>query len=113
MCVGTIDIKSKNRLLKVGCVPATSTTFLAFFSFFLMWPLTVLMKQTRQAVHAIKQSILLRCLWLEYQNHHLRRDIWWLNFKSTIKYCAYFQLNKKVDRNCTLKAYLHVSPISH
>ncbi len=32
---------------------------------FLLWPLTVLMKQTRQAVHAVKQSILLRCLWLE------------------------------------------------
>jgi len=31
--------------------------------FFLLWPLTVLMKQTRQAVRAIKQSRLLRCLW--------------------------------------------------
>jgi hypothetical protein len=30
---------------------------------FLLQPLTVLMKQTRQAVRAIKQSILLRCLW--------------------------------------------------
>jgi len=44
-------------------VPATSATFLAFFSFFLLWPLTELMKQTRQAVCAIKQSRFLRCLW--------------------------------------------------
>jgi len=46
-------------------VPATSATFLAFILFFLLWPLTVQMKQTRQVVHAVKQSIiLLRCLWL-------------------------------------------------
>jgi hypothetical protein len=38
-----------------------------FFFLFLLWQLTVLMKQTRQAVHAFKQSILLRCLW-----HRLR-----------------------------------------
>jgi hypothetical protein len=31
---------------------------------FLLRPLTVLMKQTRQAVRAIKQSILLRILWI-------------------------------------------------
>ncbi len=36
-----------------------------FSLFFLLWPLTVLIKQTRQAVLAVKQSILLRCLWLE------------------------------------------------
>jgi hypothetical protein len=30
-----IDIERKNRLLKVGYVPTTSATFLAFFSFFL------------------------------------------------------------------------------
>jgi hypothetical protein len=58
----SIDIKRKNRLLKVYYVPATSTTFLAFFLFFLLWPLTVLMKQTRQAVRLVKQSIFLRCL---------------------------------------------------
>jgi hypothetical protein len=34
-----------------------------FQGFFLRWPLTVLMKQTRQAVRTFKQSILLRCLW--------------------------------------------------
>jgi hypothetical protein len=35
--------------------------------FYLLQPLTVLMKQTRQVVHAVKQSILLRCLWLAPQ----------------------------------------------
>jgi hypothetical protein len=62
---GTIDIKRKNRFLKVCYVPTTSATFLAFFLFFLLWPLTVLMEQTRQAVRAMKQYMLLRCLWVE------------------------------------------------
>ncbi len=61
--VRSIDIERKNRLLKVWYVPTTSTTFLAFFPFFLLWPLTVLMKQTRQVVCAVKQSIFLKCLW--------------------------------------------------
>jgi hypothetical protein len=41
-------------------VPATSAAHnrLLFF-LFLLWPFTVLMKQTRQAVRAIKQSIFL------------------------------------------------------
>ncbi len=44
---------------------ATSSKAFAFsFSFFLLRPLTVLMKQTRQAVRTIRQSILLRCLCL-------------------------------------------------
>ncbi len=38
------------------------------FFFFSLLPLTVLMKQTRQVVHAIKQSILLRCLWVNLIN---------------------------------------------
>ncbi len=54
----------KNRLLKVCYVPATSTGLprvSVFFSFLflLLRPFTVLMKQTRQAVCAIKQSIFL------------------------------------------------------
>jgi hypothetical protein len=62
----TIDIEiTKNRLLKVCYVPATSTGFQGFFVLFLMQPLTVLRKQTRHAGRAIKQSILLRCLWTE------------------------------------------------
>ncbi len=62
---GTIDIESlQNRLHKVCYVPVTSAGLngLLFFSF-LLRPLTVLMKQTRQVVGAVKQSILLRCQW--------------------------------------------------
>jgi hypothetical protein len=33
-----------------------------FFSIFLLWPFTVLMKQTSQVICAVKQSIFLRCL---------------------------------------------------
>jgi len=56
-----IDIKSlKNRLLKVCYVPTTNAGLPRLLC--LLWPLAVLMKQTRQAVHAVKQSILLRCL---------------------------------------------------
>ncbi len=63
--VMTIYIKSlQNRLLKVCYVPATSAGLPRvsfFFSFLslLLQPLTVLMKQTRQALRAIKQSIYL------------------------------------------------------
>jgi hypothetical protein len=54
-------------------VPATSAVLIAFFSSFLLQPLTVLMKQTRQLVCAIKQSIHLDvyghssspCTWVE------------------------------------------------
>jgi len=52
LLVKTIDIERKNRLLKVCYAPATRATFLAFFLFFLLWPLAVLMKQTRQVVRA-------------------------------------------------------------
>jgi hypothetical protein len=51
--------KSLKRLIKVCYVPATSAVLIAFFSSFLLWPLTVLMKQTRQLVRTIKQSIYL------------------------------------------------------
>jgi len=56
-----IDIeRRKNRLLKFCYVPATSAAHnrLLFF-LFLLQPFTVLMKQTRQAVRAVEQSILL------------------------------------------------------
>jgi hypothetical protein len=56
-----IDIESlQNRLLKVCYVPATSASLNGLL--FLLLPLKVLMKRTRQAVRVIKQSILLRCL---------------------------------------------------
>ncbi len=45
-------------------MPATSAG-LPRLLVFLRRALTVLMKQTRQAVRAIKQSILLTCLWIE------------------------------------------------
>jgi hypothetical protein len=62
-CAYIIDIESlQNRLLKVCYVPATSTSLPRLPV--LLQPLKVLMKHTRQAVIAIKQSILLRCLWL-------------------------------------------------
>ncbi len=43
---------------------------ISIFSFFLLRPLMVLMKQTWQAVHTIKQSILLRCLWIKHSPLH-------------------------------------------
>jgi hypothetical protein len=54
----------QNRVLKVCYVPATSAglprvSFFFSFHFLLLQPLTVLMKQTRQAVRAVKQSIFL------------------------------------------------------
>ncbi len=60
-CNAKIDIESlQNRLLKVCYVPTTSAGFNRhLFFLFLQWPLIVLMKQTRQAVRAIKQSIYL------------------------------------------------------
>jgi len=60
-------LKNKEyRLLKFCRVPATSaisSKAFSLFCVFLLQPLTVLMKQTRQVVHAIMQSTLLRCLW--------------------------------------------------
>jgi hypothetical protein len=60
----TIDIESlRNRFLKVCYVPATiASLYRLIFILFLLRPLTVLMQHTKQAVRAIKQSILLRCL---------------------------------------------------
>jgi hypothetical protein len=45
-------------------VPATSTVLIASFSSFLLPALTVLMKQARQPVRAVKQSIDLDVYWL-------------------------------------------------
>ncbi len=59
----TIDIESlPNRLLKVCNVPATSAHLpRLLFICFLLWPLTVLMKQTRQVVCA-EDHLHWRCL---------------------------------------------------
>jgi len=65
VCSDRLDIESlQNRLLKVCCVPATSAglprvSFFFSFLFLLLWPLTALVKQTRQAVHAVKLFIFL------------------------------------------------------
>jgi hypothetical protein len=54
----SIDIeRRKNRLPKFFYVPATSAAHNRLL--FLLRPFTVLMKQTRQAVCAVKQSIFL------------------------------------------------------
>jgi hypothetical protein len=50
----------QNRLLKVCYVPTTSTRLPRLL--FLLQSITVFLKQTRQAVCAFRQSILLRCL---------------------------------------------------
>ena len=49
--------KVQNRLLKFCYVPATSAAHNRLL--FLLRPFTVLMKQTRQVVRAVKQSIFL------------------------------------------------------
>ncbi len=60
-------------LSNIDCLSFVMCLLLApvFQGFFLLWPLTVLIKQTRQAVRSIKQSILLRCLWfyLTWRSH--------------------------------------------
>ncbi len=72
ICIPTIYPENRFKGLwhryqksKIDCLRFVMCPLLAavFQGFFLWWPLTVLMKQTRQAVCAFKQSILLRCLW--------------------------------------------------
>ncbi len=46
-----------------------------FFTFWLP-PLAMLMRQTRQAVHAINQSIFLRCLWVKIHRHLRKAEQW-------------------------------------
>ncbi len=60
-CSGLQISIDKNRLLKVCYVPTTSTGLARLL--FLLQSFTVLMRQTRQVVRIINQSILLRCLW--------------------------------------------------
>ena len=54
--------KSKIDCLRFVTRPLLAPAFQGFFFIFLWWPLTVLRKQTRHAVRAFKQSIILRCL---------------------------------------------------
>ncbi len=56
----TIDIeRCKNRLLKFFMCPLLAQLIIGLFFLFLLWPFTVLMKQTRQTVRAVKQSMFL------------------------------------------------------
>jgi hypothetical protein len=65
-------LKCEHRYLKnIDCSSFVMCLLLAphlprhfWLLFFLVRPLTVLMKKTRQAVCTIKQPILLRCLWV-------------------------------------------------
>ncbi len=59
---------SKIDCLRFVMCPQLVPVLKGFFSFFPLRPLTVLMKQTRQVVHKVKQSILLRCLCLQSIN---------------------------------------------
>jgi len=92
----------KNRLLKVCYVLATCAGHprLLFF-LFLVRPLTVLMKQTRQAGRALKQSISLRTLcYLVIETSHCsswcKRDI---NFAAKKKF---HRCNLLFCNNCFL-----------
>jgi hypothetical protein len=77
-------------------VPAASTTCLAVFSFFLAVALTVLMKQTMQTVCAVKQSILLRCLFNQLKvNSLIKLDVYaWISFNICFFNFQFFQQKK-------------------
>jgi hypothetical protein len=108
----TIDIKSlQNRLLRVCNVPATSASlprisFFFSFLFLLLRPLTVLMKQTRQTVRAVKQSIFLdvygtnlivdwhSCLNSWQLNLNLCSKQLWTNYKVPAKKLNYMTKNQ-------------------
>ncbi len=66
--------KSLNRLLKVCYVPATSTVLMSSFLLFLLRPLTVLMKQTKQLVCAVSSLFTWMSMAitevLSYSGHH-------------------------------------------
>jgi len=61
-----LSLDHRYRMTKIDCLRFVMCPLLAQVfqgRLFLMQPLTVLMRQTRQAVHVIHQSIFLRCLW--------------------------------------------------
>ncbi len=72
-------LKEKNRLLRFIC-PVQVPHFQPFF---LLWPLRVLMRQTRQAVRANNQSIFLRCLCLHLMRSKLNLAKRWLRSGNT------------------------------
>ncbi len=65
--------QSHRHLSNIDCLifvmcPLIVLVLIGFFSSFLLWLLTVLMKQIRQAVYAIQHSIIFRCLWAKLMN---------------------------------------------
>ncbi len=69
--MGQVNEQSIHRYLKnidyssfvmFPLLEPAATSSKAFFAFFWLRPITLLKRQTRQAVRAIDQSILLRCL---------------------------------------------------
>ncbi len=104
--IPTIDIESlQNRLLKVCNVPATRAGLLK--ASFFQWPLTVLMNQTRQAVCAFKQSILLRCLWYQHSQRWVCSTYKW--DLSSITKCDQNHSNRGCDFSQTLLCYLSLT----
>jgi hypothetical protein len=101
-----IDIERyKNRLLKFCYVPATSSAHNRLL--FVLRPFTVLMKQTRQAVLIIKQSIFLDVyvslllvylhLFNGYEKIRLFENVFLL-----------FSLSTEMSKTNVIKLFLHV-----
>jgi hypothetical protein len=59
---------------------------------FLLRPLTVLMKETKQAVSAIKQSILLRCLWFPPTDEWRKENI-----LKILIFAGFFRFSREVS----------------
>jgi hypothetical protein len=84
------------HLRNIDCLSFVMCLLLAqlvigFFSFFfLLRPLKVLMKQTRQAVCTIKQSIILRCLWVRAINQSIFLRCLWLYHLNIRNLCGNF-----------------------
>ncbi len=85
---------------------ATTTTFLAFFSFFL----AVAINSTNEAnkagsMHAVKKSLLLRCLWLELTTLSCSPGGPYLDEATTTTFLAFFCFFLALAINSTNEAY--------
>jgi hypothetical protein len=58
---------------------------LFFLFFFWLRPITVIKRQTRPAVHAIDQSILLRCLWMKIELIQSRKTVHYFQLSFVIE----------------------------
>jgi hypothetical protein len=101
--------------------PLSAPGFQGFFLFsFLIRPLTVLMKQIRQAGRTIKQSIFLRCLWFEakvYATNTTRKCIYslpsqvfflpkWKNVKQSETVFTIFHFHRNLRMGPISKNYI-------